>query len=48
MGLENYTRLLQDPDYYNTLWVSLVFTFGTVPVGIAVAVLLAIALSFPG
>ena len=47
VGLENYTRLLGDPEYWETLRVSLVFTFGTVVLGIALAVILAIALSYP-
>lgn len=47
VGLENYTRLLQDPDYWNSVRVSLIFTLGTVPTGIILAVILAIALSYP-
>ncbi len=47
VGLENYTRLLGDPEYWETLRVSLLFTFGTVVLGIALAVILAIALSYP-
>ncbi|HEX6387016.1 MAG TPA: sugar ABC transporter permease [Anaerolineae bacterium] len=47
VGLENYTRLLQDPDYWNSIRISLVFTLGTVPTGIFLAVVLAIALSYP-
>jgi sn-glycerol 3-phosphate transport system permease protein len=47
VGLGNYTRLLSDPDYLNSLKVSLLFTLGTVPVGIALAVIMAIALSYP-
>lgn len=47
VGLENYTRLLQDPNYWNSVRVSLIFTLGTVPTGIILAVILAIALSYP-
>jgi len=47
VGIENYTRLLQDPDYWGNIRFSLIFTFGTVPLGIALAVILAIALSYP-
>jgi len=47
VGFENYTRLLTDPDYWNVLRVSLLFTLGTVPLGIILAVGLAIALSYP-
>ena len=47
VGFENFQRLLSDPDYWNTLRVSLLFTLGTVPLGIFLAVGLAIALSYP-
>lgn len=47
VGLGNYTRLITDPDYWNSIKVTLLFTFGTVPVGLILAVLLAIALSYP-
>ncbi len=47
VGIENYTRLLSDPDYWNSIRVSLLFTLGTVIIGIASAVFLAIALSYP-
>jgi sn-glycerol 3-phosphate transport system permease protein len=47
VGLDNYTRLLTGPDYWNSIKVTLLFIFGTVPVGLILAVLLAIALSYP-
>lgn len=47
VGLGNYIRLFQDPDYLNSLKVSLLFTLGVVPGGITIAVILAIALSYP-
>ncbi len=47
VGLGNYTRLLADPDYWNSIRVSLLFMVGTVAVGITTAVFLAIALSYP-
>jgi sn-glycerol 3-phosphate transport system permease protein len=47
VGLENYTRLLQDPNYWNSVRVTLLFTLGTVPTGIVLAVLLAVALAYP-
>ena len=47
VGLDNYTRLLTDPDYWNSIKVSLLFTAGTVIGGITLAVILAIALSYP-
>lgn len=51
VGLENYerlfTELIQGGDYWNSVKVSLLFTLGTVPTGIFIAVALAIALSYP-
>jgi ABC-type sugar transport system permease subunit len=47
VGFGNYTRLFTDPDYLNSLKVSLMFTLGTVPFGILLAVVMAIALSYP-
>ncbi len=47
VGLGNYIRLFSDPDYLNTIKVTIVFTLIVVPVGVALAVFLAIALSYP-
>ncbi len=47
VGLDNYTRLLVDPDYWNSVRVTLVFTLGTVSIGLILAVLLAVALAYP-
>lgn len=51
VGLENYqrlwTELVQRGEYFNNIKVSLLFTLGTVPTGIIIAVVLAIALSYP-
>lgn len=51
VGLENYQRLwtqiLEKGDFYTNIKVSLLFTLGTVPTGIVLAVILAIALSYP-
>ena len=47
VGLENYTRLLTDPDYWQILLQTILFILGTVPTGLFLAVLLAIALSYP-
>lgn len=47
VGLDNYTSLLTDPDYWNSVQVTLVFTLGTVVVGLVLAVLLAAALAYP-
>lgn len=47
VGLGNYTRLFADPDYRETIRVTIIFTLIVVPVGVALAVFLAIALSYP-
>ncbi len=47
VGRENYTRLLTDPDYWNSIKVTLLFTLGTVPLGLILAVLLAVLLAYP-
>lgn len=47
VGFGNYLRLFRDPDYLNSLRVTLLFTLGVVPGGITLSVILAIALSYP-
>ena len=47
VGLENYTRLLTNPEYWDTVRISLIFMVATVFIGIVLAVGLAIALSVP-
>jgi len=51
VGLENYQRLwnelISGGEDFNNLKVSLLFTLGTVPTGIFIAVALAIALAYP-
>ncbi|MFQ5612715.1 MAG: carbohydrate ABC transporter permease [Anaerolineae bacterium] len=47
VGLGNYASLLADPDYWNSFRVTALFILGTVPTGLFLAVLLAIALSYP-
>lgn len=47
VGAENYMRLLSDPDYWNSIRITILFTLGTVPTSLVLAVLLAIALSYP-
>jgi len=47
VGIGNYARLLADPEYWNSFKVSLIFMVGVVVAGIALAVFLAIALSYP-
>ena len=40
VGVGNYTRLLSDPDYWNSIRVSILFTIGTVVGGITLAVII--------
>ena len=47
VGFDNYTRLLGSPEFWNTVKVSLWFMVGTVPVGIILAVAIALLLSYP-
>lgn len=47
VGLDNYSRLLTSADFWDTVKVSVFFMIGTVPVGIGLAVVIAILLSYP-
>ncbi len=47
VGLDNYTRLLGSGEFWNNVLVSIAFMIGTVPVGIAIAVAIALLLSYP-
>lgn len=47
VGLDNYTRLLQSSEFWNNVMVSIWFMVGAVPVGIALAVGVALLLSYP-
>jgi sn-glycerol 3-phosphate transport system permease protein len=47
VGFGNYTRLLTSPEFWDTVKVSLWFMVGTVPVGIGLAVVIALLLSYP-
>lgn len=47
VGMENYTNLLTDERYHDVMRITFWFTLGTVPTGIALSVMLAIALSYP-
>ncbi len=47
VGLENYINLLTDSRYHDIVLITLKFALGTVPTGIVLAVILAIALSYP-
>ena len=47
VGFENYTSLLNDPDYWNSLQVTFTFATGIVIIGITLAVFIALALAQP-
>lgn len=47
VGLGNYADLLSDPDYLQSIQVTLWFVIGTVPTGLFLSVVLAILLAFP-
>ncbi|HSF86277.1 MAG TPA: sugar ABC transporter permease [Acidimicrobiia bacterium] len=47
VGFEHYTRLLQSSEFWNNVLVSVFFMIGTVPIGIALAVGIALLLSYP-
>jgi sn-glycerol 3-phosphate transport system permease protein len=47
VGFDNYARLLTDPQYWQTVWRTVLFTLGVVPVSLMLAVVLAVALSYP-
>lgn len=45
VGVNNYVNLVSDETFWKVLWNTFYFTLGTVPVGIALALLLAVALN---
>jgi multiple sugar transport system permease protein len=45
IGLENYQTLISDQVFWKVLWNTIYYTGGTVPVGIAISLFLAIALN---
>lgn len=47
VGLDNYTRLLTDPEYWGIVRTTVLFTLGVVPTSLVLAVLLAVALAYP-
>jgi ABC-type sugar transport system permease subunit len=47
VGFDNYSRLLRSPDFWDTVKVSLWFMVGAVPIGITLAVVVALLLSYP-
>ena len=47
IGVDNYTRMVQDPLFWQSLKITAIFTIGTVPVSMAIGLMLAIALNRP-
>jgi len=45
LGPDNYLLLLQDPEFWSSLWATLYYTLLSVPLGIVSALLLALALN---
>src|ERR1041384_3261442 len=42
IGLDNYASIVADPVFWRSLWNNLLFAIGTIPVSIALAILMAI------
>lgn len=47
VGLDNYVRLLTNPEYWGIVWTTILFTLGVVPTSLILAVLLGVALAYP-
>lgn len=47
IGLDNYTRMFNDGMFRQALWNTLYYTFLAVPIGVAVAMVLALAMNQP-
>ncbi len=47
VGLDNFRNLISNPSYWDTVRVTFLFVLGTVPTGLILAVILAIALAYP-
>jgi len=47
VGLDNFRDLISNPSYWDTVRVTFLFVLGTVPTGLILAVILAIALAYP-
>lgn len=45
IGLENYVTMAQDPQFWQSMWNTLVYTVGTVPTSIALGLLVAVGLN---
>jgi multiple sugar transport system permease protein len=44
-GLDNYVQMVQDPQFWQSLWNTLLYTVGTVPTSIALGLIVAIGLN---
>src|ERR1041385_8069030 len=42
IGLDNYATIMGDPVFWQSLWNNLIFALGTIPVSIALAILMAL------
>src|ERR1044072_474950 len=42
IGLDNYATIASDPVFWRSLWNNLIFAAGTIPVSIALAILMAV------
>jgi len=45
LGLDNYIALISDADFWKSVWATLFYTLGSVPLGIVFSLLLAVALN---
>jgi multiple sugar transport system permease protein len=45
LGFDNYQQLLRDPEFWSSLWATIYYTVVSVPLGMATALLLALALN---
>ena len=45
LGLDNYIAMVQDVEFWHSLWATLYYTLGSVPLGIVLALALAMALN---
>lgn len=45
LGLENYLGLITDEDFWKSVWATLYYTLGSVPLGLVFSLLLAVALN---
>jgi multiple sugar transport system permease protein len=45
LGLENFINLVTDHDFWYSVWATLYYTLGSVPLGVVISLLLAVALN---